>query len=117
MVDRDQIISLLVRVNEESVISILSHLQTLVHKSYRSQAFLKAACIEAFYSRGDVCLLSSIPDALNAMYRVESEQSIGDSDENIMEHMTEGGVTILKQLDRKRQVGQPLIWVLTSSKA
>ena len=38
------------------------------------------------------------------MYRVESEQSLGDSDENIMEHLTEGGVTILKQLDRKRQV-------------
>ena len=43
-------------------------------------------------------------DPLNTMYRVESEQSIGDSDENIMEHLTEGGVTILKQLDRKRQV-------------
>ncbi len=51
------------------------------------------------------------------MYRVESEQSIGDSDENIMEHLTEGGVTILKQLDRKRQVrseNMPWQWTLRS---
>lgn len=37
------------------------------------------------------------------MYRTESDQSIGDSDENIMEHLTEGGVTIHK-LERKKQV-------------
>ncbi len=43
-------------------------------------------------------------DPLNTMYRVDSEQSMGDSDENIMEHLTEGGVTIMKTLDRKRQV-------------
>ena len=42
-------------------------------------------------------------DPLNTMYRTESDQSIGDSDENIMEHLTEGGVTIHK-LERKKQV-------------
>ena len=51
-------------------------------------------------------MIVCISDPLNTMYRVESEQSIGDSDENIMEHLTEGGVTILKQLDRKRQVSE-----------
>ena len=38
------------------------------------------------------------------MYRTESDQSMGDSDENIMEHLTEGGVTIKQQLERKKQV-------------
>lgn len=36
------------------------------------------------------------------MYRVESDNSV-DADEPIMKHMTEGGVTILKQLERKKQ--------------
>ena len=42
-------------------------------------------------------------DLLNAMYRVESDNSV-DADEPIMKHMTEGGVTILKQIERKRRV-------------
>ena len=37
------------------------------------------------------------------MYRVESDNSV-DADEPIMKHMTEGGVTILKQIERKRRV-------------
>lgn len=43
-------------------------------------------------------------DLLNAIHRVESDNSV-DADEPIMKHMTEGGVTILKQLERKKQVG------------
>ena len=51
-------------------------------------------------------LLSIWPaDPLNTMYRTESDPSIGDSDENIMERLTEGGVTIKQQLERKKQVG------------
>ena len=38
------------------------------------------------------------------MYRGDSDASMGDSDENIMEHLMEGGVTIHRQLERKRQV-------------
>ena len=50
-------------------------------------------------------LLSFWPtDPLNTMYRTESDPSIGDSDENIMERLTEGGVTIKQQLERKKQV-------------
>ena len=40
---------------------------------------------------------------MNGMYRVESDNSV-DADEPIMKHMTEGGVTILKQIERKRRV-------------
>ena len=40
---------------------------------------------------------------MNGMYRVESDNSV-DADEPIMKHMTEGGVTILKQMERKRRV-------------
>ncbi|XP_050412388.1 regulating synaptic membrane exocytosis protein 2 [Patella vulgata] len=43
-----------------------------------------------------------VEDLMNAMYRVESDNSV-DADEPIMKHMTEGGVTILKQLDRKKK--------------
>jgi len=39
------------------------------------------------------------------MYRVESDNSV-DADEPIMKHLMEGGVTILKQLERKKQVIQ-----------
>ena len=39
---------------------------------------------------------------MNGMYRVESDNSV-DADEPIMKHMTEGGVTILKQLERRKQ--------------
>ena len=42
-------------------------------------------------------------DLMNGMYRVESDNSV-DADEPIMKHMTEGGVTILKQIERKRRV-------------
>ncbi|KAK3103404.1 hypothetical protein FSP39_018967 [Pinctada imbricata] len=41
-------------------------------------------------------------DLLNGMYRVESDNSV-DADEPIMKHLMEGGVTILKQLERKKQ--------------
>lgn len=44
-----------------------------------------------------------ILDLLNGMYRVESDNSV-DADEPIMKHLMEGGVTILKQLERKKQV-------------
>ncbi|CAG5117897.1 unnamed protein product, partial [Candidula unifasciata] len=47
-----------------------------------------------------------VEDLLNAMYRVESDNSV-DADEPIMKHMTEGGVTILKQIDRKRRCCDP----------
>lgn len=40
---------------------------------------------------------------MNGMHRVESDNSV-DADEPIMKHMMEGGVTILKQLERKKQV-------------
>jgi hypothetical protein len=40
---------------------------------------------------------------MNGMYRVESDNSV-DADEPIMKHLMEGGVTILKQLERKKQV-------------
>lgn len=40
---------------------------------------------------------------MNGMYRVESDNSV-DADEPIMKHMMEGGVTILKQMERKRRV-------------
>jgi len=36
---------------------------------------------------------------------VESDNSV-DADEPIMKHLMEGGVTILKQLERKKQVIQ-----------
>ena len=39
---------------------------------------------------------------MNGMYRVESDNSV-DADEPIMKHMTEGGITILKQLERRKQ--------------
>lgn len=42
-------------------------------------------------------------DLMNGMYRVESDNSV-DADEPIMKHLMEGGVTILKQLERKKQV-------------
>ena len=42
-------------------------------------------------------------DLMNGMYRVESDNSV-DADEPIMKHLMEGGVTILKQMDRKRRV-------------
>ena len=42
-------------------------------------------------------------DLMNPVYRAESDNSV-DADEPIMKHMTEGGVTILKQLDRKKRV-------------
>ena len=48
------------------------------------------------------------------MYRVESEQSIGDSDENIMEHLMEGGATIRRQTDRKQQVRVPVCKIIYS---
>ncbi|GFR70624.1 protein piccolo [Elysia marginata] len=53
--------------------------------------------VSAEFSAGEV------EDLLNAMYRVESDNSV-DADEPIMKHMTEGGVTILKQIERKRRV-------------
>lgn len=37
------------------------------------------------------------------MHRVESDNSV-DADEPLMKHKLEGGVTILKQKDRKKQV-------------
>jgi len=40
---------------------------------------------------------------MNGMCRVESDNSV-DADEPIMKHLMEGGVTILKQLERKKQV-------------
>lgn len=40
---------------------------------------------------------------MNGMHRVESDNSV-DADEPIMKHMMEGGVTILKQKERKKQV-------------
>lgn len=51
---------------------------------------------------------------MNGMHRVESDNSV-DADEPIMKHMMEGGVTILKQLERKKQVcyrrcDQTLAW-------
>lgn len=51
---------------------------------------------------------------MNGMHRVESDNSV-DADEPIMKHMMEGGVTILKQLERKKQVcyrsvDQTLVW-------
>ncbi|KAH9490645.1 hypothetical protein Btru_052216 [Bulinus truncatus] len=52
--------------------------------------------VSAEFSAGD------LEDLLNGMYRVESDNSV-DADEPIMKHMTEGGVTILKQIDRKRR--------------
>ncbi|KAK3733852.1 hypothetical protein RRG08_031793 [Elysia crispata] len=52
--------------------------------------------VSAEFSAGEV------EDLLNAMYRVESDNSV-DADEPIMKHMTEGGVTILKQIERKRR--------------
>ena len=45
---------------------------------------------------------------MNGMYRVESDNSV-DADEPIMKHMTEGGVTILKQLERRKQ--PPLVCI------
>ncbi|CAL1544922.1 unnamed protein product, partial [Lymnaea stagnalis] len=47
--------------------------------------------VSAEFSAGD------LEDLLNGMYRVESDNSV-DADEPIMKHMTEGGVTILKQI-------------------
>ncbi|CAE1170175.1 unnamed protein product [Acanthosepion pharaonis] len=47
-------------------------------------------------------LPGGVDDLMNAMYRVESDNSV-DADEPIMKHMMEGGVTILKQLERKKQ--------------
>ena len=41
-------------------------------------------------------------ELMNGMYRVESDNSV-DADEPIMKHMTEGGITILKQLERRKQ--------------
>ncbi|WAR25534.1 PCLO-like protein, partial [Mya arenaria] len=41
-------------------------------------------------------------DLMNGMCRVESDNSV-DADEPIMKHLMEGGVTILKQLERKKQ--------------
>ncbi|XP_063438863.1 uncharacterized protein LOC134719876 isoform X1 [Mytilus trossulus] len=41
-------------------------------------------------------------DLLNGMHRVESDNSV-DADEPLMKHKLEGGVTILKQKDRKKQ--------------
>ncbi|KAK0062512.1 serine-rich adhesin for platelets-like isoform X3 [Biomphalaria pfeifferi] len=52
--------------------------------------------VSAEFSAGD------LEDLLNGMYRVESDNSV-DADEPIMKHMTEGGVTILKQIDRKKR--------------
>ncbi|XP_060584421.1 microtubule-associated protein futsch-like isoform X3 [Ruditapes philippinarum] len=43
-----------------------------------------------------------VEDLMNGMYRVESDNSV-DADEPIMKHLMEGGVTILKQLERKKQ--------------
>ncbi|XP_021364815.1 uncharacterized protein LOC110457754 isoform X2 [Mizuhopecten yessoensis] len=42
-----------------------------------------------------------VDDLMNAIYRAESDNSV-DADEPIMKHMMEGGVTILKQLERKK---------------
>ena len=39
---------------------------------------------------------------------MESDNSV-DADEPIMKHMTEGGVTILKQLERRKQ--PPLVCI------
>ncbi|KAL4226640.1 hypothetical protein ACF0H5_014621 [Mactra antiquata] len=47
-----------------------------------------------------------VEDLMNGMYRVESDNSV-DADEPIMKHLTEGGVTILKQLERKKQPPLP----------
>ncbi|XP_071081619.1 uncharacterized protein [Haliotis cracherodii] len=47
-----------------------------------------------------------VEDLMNAVYRTESDNSV-DADEPIMKHMTEGGVTILKQLDRRRKPPPP----------
>ena len=51
-----------------------------------------------------------MPDLMNGMYRVESDNSV-DADEPIMKHLMEGGVTILKQLERKKQVCKHTICV------
>ncbi|KAJ8301350.1 hypothetical protein KUTeg_020337, partial [Tegillarca granosa] len=53
-------------------------------------------------NNGSVCIL----ELMNAIHRVESDNSV-DADEPIMKHMTEGGVTILKQLERKKQPPPP----------
>ncbi|XP_062612392.1 uncharacterized protein LOC134274153 [Saccostrea cucullata] len=47
-----------------------------------------------------------VEDLMNGMHRVESDNSV-DADEPIMKHMMEGGVTILKQLERKKQPPRP----------
>lgn len=47
-----------------------------------------------------------VEDLMNGMHRVESDNSV-DADEPIMKHMMEGGVTILKQLERKKQPPPP----------
>ncbi|PVD25128.1 hypothetical protein C0Q70_15626 [Pomacea canaliculata] len=46
--------------------------------------------------------IGDVEDLMNGMYRVESDNSV-DADEPIMKHMMEGGVTILKQMERKRR--------------
>ncbi|XP_013412341.1 uncharacterized protein LOC106175070 isoform X3 [Lingula anatina] len=38
----------------------------------------------------------------DAMHRYDSTDSLGDPNERLMEHLTEGGITILKQMDRKK---------------
>lgn len=58
--------------------------------------FADIACIQGI-------TLCFVADLMNAIYRVESDNSV-DADEPIMKHMMEGGVTILKQLERKKPV-------------
>jgi len=41
-----------------------------------------------------------IEDPLNTMYRADSDRSLGDSDENVME----GGVTIKQHVDQRPPV-------------
>ena len=61
-------------------------------------AILMLSLLELFVTRGIYFL-----DLMNGMHRVESDNSV-DADEPIMKHMMEGGVTILKQKERKKQV-------------
>lgn len=61
-------------------------------------AILMLTLLELFVIRGIYLL-----DLMNGMHRVESDNSV-DADEPIMKHMMEGGVTILKQKERKKQV-------------
>ena len=63
---------------------------------------IDSACAIVSQSEGTSVVSSfTLPDPLNMMYRAESDHSLAESDDNVME----GGVTLRRETEKKIPVG------------